>query len=306
MSLFEGIERDIFINALIYRYHPPTHPDQAMSTEADPQYLLNKTNREVERLQKQHAWIQRCLNNRIVFAPVDLNKQGLKVLDVGCADGILLRDLQKQVSPSAQLVGVDVMSSFLPPSPQGNIGYQVYDVCEPPSGELSGAFDFTHVRYVLPGSAKVGYQKAVSNLAATLAPGGWLQVQEMDLSYNRPDVGQAGNDVNRVFSGIFDKIGLGARFPSKLGKAFEEAGLINVTVQTVDLPMGKRLGDDKAAQVSWEPFTLTIPSVVETAKSLGADIPDSVYDNLAERFEKEVKEQGSLWKSFIIIGQKAA
>ncbi|KAJ4244315.1 hypothetical protein NW757_010674 [Fusarium falciforme] len=137
-----------------------------MSTETEPQYLLKESNREVERLQKQHAWFQRCLNNQIVFAPVDLNKEELKVLDVGCADGILLRDLQKQVTPSAQLVGVDIMNSFMPSSPQGNINYQVYDVCEPPSGKLEGAFDFTHVRYVLPGCAKVGYQQAVSNLAA--------------------------------------------------------------------------------------------------------------------------------------------
>lgn len=64
-----------------------THPTQAMSTEAEPQYLLKESNREVERLQKQHAWFQRCLNNQMVFAPVDLNKEELKVLDVGCADG---------------------------------------------------------------------------------------------------------------------------------------------------------------------------------------------------------------------------
>jgi hypothetical protein len=88
----------------------------------------------------------------------------------------------------------------------------------------------------------------------------------MDLDYNRPEVGQATNDANRVFSGIFDKIGLGARFPSKLDKVFEAAGLVNVSIRNVDLPMGKRLGDDKAAQDSWEPFAITVPSVVETAK----------------------------------------
>lgn len=43
--------------------------------------------REVERLQKQHAWVQRCLNGKIVFAPITLDKEGLKILDVGCADG---------------------------------------------------------------------------------------------------------------------------------------------------------------------------------------------------------------------------
>lgn len=73
--------------------------------------------------------------------------------------------MQKQVAPSAKLVGVDVMPSFLPPSAGDNITYQVYDVCEPPTGELKEAFDLTHVRYVLPGAARVGHQAAVSNLA---------------------------------------------------------------------------------------------------------------------------------------------
>jgi len=53
----------------------------------DPEYLLVNTGPELERLRKQHAWIQTCLKGQIVFAPVDLQKKGLKMLDVGCADG---------------------------------------------------------------------------------------------------------------------------------------------------------------------------------------------------------------------------
>jgi hypothetical protein len=156
----------------------------------DPEYLLGATKQEVERLQKQHAWIKTATNNKIVFAPVDLQKPDLKILDVGCADGndppplclmichdaktacangdmlgTLLRDLQKDVSPSAKLTGVDIMSQFLPPSPQGNISYSVGDVCQPPSPELAGVFDLTHVRFVLAGAAQAGLEKAIQNLA---------------------------------------------------------------------------------------------------------------------------------------------
>lgn len=86
------------------------------------------------------------------------------------SSGTLLRDLQKQVSPSAQLVGFDVMGPFLPPSPQGNIRYVQADICEPPTGDLAGSFDLTHVRYVLPGCARVGLDTAVANLAGKRAP----------------------------------------------------------------------------------------------------------------------------------------
>lgn len=58
----------------------------------DKSYLamVGNADAEVERLQIQHRWIQMCLNDKIAFAPVDLKKDGLKVLDMGCADGTLL------------------------------------------------------------------------------------------------------------------------------------------------------------------------------------------------------------------------
>jgi ubiquinone/menaquinone biosynthesis C-methylase UbiE len=135
-----------------------------MSADKDPEYLLGETKREVERLQKQHAWHKLCLGDKLVWAPVDLQKPGLKVLDVGCADGTLLRDLKQHVSASALLVGVDVMPGFLPPAGDGNISYAVGDVCEPPVPERAEAFDLTLVRYTLAGAAAYGIDKAVANL----------------------------------------------------------------------------------------------------------------------------------------------
>jgi hypothetical protein len=72
--------------------------------------------------------------------------------------------LRKQVSPSAQLVGIDVVEAFLPPSEEG-LRYEIYDLCERPWEKHIGAFDLTHLRFVIPGAAKVGYQKAVEHLA---------------------------------------------------------------------------------------------------------------------------------------------
>ncbi|KAM0475443.1 hypothetical protein ACHAP7_007342 [Fusarium lateritium] len=285
-----------------------------MTTKEKPQYPFTISS-EVERLQKQHAWVNHVLKNKIVFAPVPLDKEGLKILDVGCADGtaiiqkrksvwltrvlgILLRDIQKQVPSSAQLVGVDIEDSFFPASDDG-IRYEVYNLCESPTEGLTGLFDLTHMRYVMAAAGKVGYQKAVENLV-----GGWLQIHELDFSLNgRSDAGPAWKDVNKVFGGMFDAMGMGSDFVSKLPEAFETAGLVNVSSETVHLPTGKLLNDDELAEESRQAFVMTIPNIIQGAKT---DIPESTYENLPERFEKEVKEQGAVFRTKIIIGQKPA
>ncbi|KAI6765713.1 hypothetical protein HG530_006783 [Fusarium avenaceum] len=261
---------------------------------------------EVDRLQKQHTWVNHVLKNKIIFAPVPLNKEGLKILDVGCADGLLLRDIQKQVSSSAQLVGVDIEDSFFPASDDG-IRYEVYDLCESPNEGLTEAFDLTHVRYVMAAAGRIGCQKAVENLVVTLAPGGWLQVHELDFSLDgRSDAGPAWKDVNTVLEGMFNAIGMGSDFVSKLPEAFEATGLVNVSSETIHLPTGKLLNDDELAEKSRQAFVLTIPGIIQGAKMFKADIPESTYENLPERFEKEVKEQGAVFRAKIIIGQKPA
>ncbi|KAM0266803.1 hypothetical protein ACHAPA_006580 [Fusarium lateritium] len=276
-----------------------------MTMKEKPQYPFTISS-EVERLQKQHAWVNHVLKSKIVFAPVPLDKEGLNILDVGCADGILLRDIQKQVPSSAQLVGVDIEDSFFPASDDG-IRYEVYNLCESPTEGLTGSFDLTHMRYVMAAAGKVGYQKAVENLVATLAPGGWLQIHELDFSLDgRSDAGPAWKDVNKVFGGMFDAMGMGSDFVSKLPEAFETAGLVNVSSETVHLPTGKLLNDDELAEESRQAFVMTIPNIIQGAKMFKADIPESTYENLPERFEKEVKEQGAVFRTKIIIGQKPA
>lgn len=276
------------------------------TTEEDPAYLFGQTERELERLQKQHAWMRTCLDGKIVFAPVDLQNPQLRVLDVGCADGILLGDLAKQVSPTAKLVGVDVMSQFLPASPpEKNVTFAVWDVTESPAPERTAAFDLTHVRYVLAGAGAQGIDKAIQNLVDTLAPGGWLQVQEMELGPDRPKQCASWNDMTHLMGAIFDKVGVGADYASGLGARFEEAGLTNVTVDKIQLPAGIKMGSKEAAENSLIPFKLTIPTLKQAVQGLGIELPSSVTDQLEERWEKDMMAEGAVFTSYVVYGQKA-
>jgi SAM-dependent methyltransferase len=297
----------------------------------DPEYLLAHTGSELERLHKQHAWIQTCLKGQIVFAPVDLKKEGMKVLDVGCADGqsifspyppqtclmcwinadiacsgsgYVLRDLQKQLAPTAQLVGADVMPSFLPKQdPSGSIRYVIQDICEPFASDLQAAFDLTLVRFVLAGSARVGIEAAVNHLVSSLKPGGWLQVLEMDVE-DMSDCGPAVKDLFFILRSLFTKISMGPNWAPGLEAVFKDAGLENVSVQRIGFPAGKKMGNETDSRNSMEPFKITIPSLISACGNMSADLPASVTDHLPERFEKEMTEQGGTIMNYVVTGQK--
>ncbi|KAF6829126.1 methyltransferase domain-containing protein [Colletotrichum plurivorum] len=266
--------------------------------------MIGDAEAELERLRIQHRWLQMCLGDRIAFAPVDFKKDGLKVLDMGCADGTLLRDLQKQVPPSAEMVGADVSTVFLPSSSQGNIRYVTQDICDPPADELKGKFDFTHVRNVLHSSGRSGVEKAVENLVNTLAPGGWVQAMEMDMNSEQCEQPQAMQDAIRVISTMMEKAGMDPAYQKKLPEAFKKAGLQNVTLERVNCGIGKAHSNQADLETSIAPFRRTIPLVTKTASAMCPELPPSVYENLEERYVKDMTEKGGFFPAIIVYGQK--
>ncbi|KAK1486002.1 methyltransferase [Colletotrichum tamarilloi] len=273
---------------------------------ADNQYLamVGDVQAELTRLQVQHRWIQMCLKDKIVFAPVDTTNGGLRILDMGCADGTLLRDLQKQVPPSAHMVGADVSTIFLPTSAQGNIRYVTHDVCDPPAGDLKGQFDLTHVRNVLHSAHRSGIEQAIANLADTLASGGWLQIMELDISPDQPNQPQSLKDLIHIIGTMFEKQGMDRKYASKIPEAMKMTGLQNFKVERVECGIGKVHGDEAAVKSSIEPFMHTIPLVARNAQMLVPDMDPVIYTNLEERYTKEMTEQGGIFPANVFMAQK--
>ena len=137
---------------------------------------------------------------------------------------------------------------------------------------------------------------------------------------DKPSVGPALKDVCKLFSGVFKAMGMTYSLVGELPGAFKTAGLENVYTEIVELPMGKLLGGEEATEMSLQPFLLTIPSLIQGAKGkfitttrsagsltrigLKADVPESVLQNLPERFGKEIREQGGIFYTKVITGQK--
>ncbi|KAJ3941016.1 uncharacterized protein N0V96_008892 [Colletotrichum fioriniae] len=269
--------------------------------QADNQYLamVGDVQAELTRLQVQHRWIQMCLKDKIVFAPVDTTKNGLKILDMGCADGTLLRDLQKQVPSSAHMVGADVSTIFLPTSAQGNIHYVTHDVCDPPAGDLKGQFDLTHVRNVLHSAHRSGVEQAVANLA-----GKYPYIMELDISPGQPNQPQSLKDLIHIIGTMFEKQGMDRKYASKIPEAMKMAHLQNVKVERVECGIGKVHGEEAAVKSSIEPFMHTIPLVARNAQMLVPDMDPVIYSNLDERYTKEMTEQGGIFPANVFMAQK--
>lgn len=88
----------------------------------------------------------------------------------------------------------------------------------------------------------------------------------MELGHNRPKQCASWNDLTHMMGAIFDKVGVGASYASGLGARFEKAGLINVTVDEIQLPAGIKMGSKEAAENSLIPFKLTIPTLKQAVQ----------------------------------------
>jgi len=104
--------------------------------------------------------------------------------------------------------------------------------------------------------------------AATVVPGGWLQVHELDVTLDETAQDSAFTDLLRILGAIWDKVGPGAGIVNTLEDAFVRAGLENVKSQRLQLPLGKKFGNEQDSKASLEPFKLSIPNISNGAKGM--------------------------------------
>jgi SAM-dependent methyltransferase len=102
---------------------------------------------------------------------------GWRCLEVGAGGGSVARWLTAQVVPTGEVLATDLKPTHLSPLP--GLTVQQHDVVTDPLPE--NAFDLIHARLVLlhlPDRLAV-----LAKLVRALKPGGWLQLDEFDISY---------------------------------------------------------------------------------------------------------------------------
>ena len=97
--------------------------------------------------------------------------------EVGAGSGSVGRWLADQVWPSGSVLATDIDLSARPSQERPNLRVKEHDVVEDPNP--GGGFHCIHARLVL--GHLPGREDALARLATTLAPGGWLVIEDLDL-----------------------------------------------------------------------------------------------------------------------------
>jgi SAM-dependent methyltransferase len=199
---------------------------QASTAEATP-YALGHTAQEYERLRRQ-AQLWEGATERLLDR-VDL-AVGARCLDAGCGPGETMRQLAQRVGPRGRVVGIDAdetLGGLALDRLQGDGHHQctfvAHDLAE--DGPIpQGPFDLVYARLLLFHLPR--RVEALARLWEAVAPGGYLVIQDYDMSAvgaapPLPSVDRVGEVILRSFETANCEIRVGSLLP----RLFIEAGV---------------------------------------------------------------------------------
>ncbi|HZC05397.1 MAG TPA: methyltransferase domain-containing protein [Ktedonobacterales bacterium] len=199
-------------------------------------YVLPNDMGEVNRLDFQHYMMRYALRGNFA-APIGSHPQS--ILDVGCGTGRWAFEMA-QLFPQASVVGVDVTA---PLSEQDatpadvrpdNYAFVTGNVLERLPVD-DGRFDYVHQRYMIGAIPLDVWPHAIGELARVTRPGGWVEVVEAGTSEGG---GPALKQVDEWVAAVLARRNLDIHLATRIGPWLQAAGLVDVTVRHVDLPLG--------------------------------------------------------------------
>lgn len=265
----------------------------SVTNSSDPIYVLGRSQRETERLQRQgqlfEPYTRRLMENAGITT-------GMKVLDVGCGAGDVTLLATRLVGPGGSVVGVDNNPAILETARQracaaglSNVSFVAGDIRDV---ELDDDFDAAVGRLVL---IYVADQAAtLRTIARHLHPGGILAFQDVDFSFTENLTSdEITPPLYRQFCRwaveVFSRAGFSMHMGISLSEAFLQAGLPlpqmhldGIVVHGPDWP-----GYDYLAECLRGVLPLLIQFGIATAAEV--DI-----DTFAERLRAETLTRGRL------------
>ncbi|KAI8606984.1 S-adenosyl-L-methionine-dependent methyltransferase, partial [Chytriomyces sp. MP71] len=170
-----------------------------------------------------------------------LNQPGVKILDVGCSNGVWL-DAVFARYPKAEYYGVDITEAINDGESLSRANFTFANVLEglPYADET---FDYVHQRQLFTGIPRKKWVSVIDELVRVTKPGGWIELMECDIPAYR--AGPIDKMLTNAIASVIEKNGLDSRcgtnllkYVAEFNKISRDSGiqLINVTGKVVSCP----------------------------------------------------------------------
>src|SRR2546422_7604676 len=196
---------------------------------AEHQYVLSQAADAPER--ERLALLERNLDplsqRRLAARGI---QPGWRCLEVGAGHGSIVRWLAERVGPQGRIVATDLNARFLTALQLPNVEVRQHDIRTDPVEP--GMYDLVHCRSVLMHIPDP--QLVVGRMVAALRVGGWLVIEETDVSSIRAVDGThpRAESFNRQGREILDRVALKKLFDPYFGcrvrSLLENAGLSEI------------------------------------------------------------------------------
>lgn len=260
-------------------------------------YVLPKDMDEVNRLDFQHYMMRYGLRGNYA-APIGAPDS---ILDVGSGTGRWAIEMAERF-PHARVVGVDVAPS--PASagadweqPSANYSFTQGNVLEGLSF-ADATFAFTHQRYMIGAIPGDQWPRVVGELARVTRPGGWIEVVEADTSEGG---GPALQQVDAWVAAVLARRHLDIHLAARLESFLQQAGLRQVTVNRVRLPLGAYGG--RVGSLVETDYFAAVQAMRTPVVTLGFSAEDH-YDATVRAAREEVKRGKCVFPIYVVFGQR--
>ncbi|KAH6866128.1 hypothetical protein B0T10DRAFT_534374 [Thelonectria olida] len=274
-------------------------------------YMLPHHAQEIERLRRQHHFMNLTTGGQLVVVPSIHSQASLRVLDSGAADGFWLNDLTRQPpSHDSELYSVDIGSALFPPSPSGSSGainLSSHDIRAPfpPSWNWASTFDIVHQRLLIWGIKASEWPQVISNLVAILKPGGYIQLVEAEWIDPRDPADAVKRPQLRKHAALQEwstaSFGMDIHIAYKLGSLLKEAGLEDVS--KIQFDHGYEDKKNNSAEL-WVECFQNSDEKIPRAGIPGVAANPKEFHQFLDALEIEIKTYGYRPKLNFIYGKK--
>lgn len=265
---------------------------------ADAPYMLPKDDVEINRLDFQHYMLRYALRGN--YAPPLGDPRD--ILDTGCGTGRWALEMARNF-PNARIVALDIVA---PPTESGapvpdrppNYTFIEGDVLKglPFAGD---SFDFTHQRALLGAIPEQAWPGVARELARVTRPGGWVQLIEPAPA---PQGGPGMNALAAWIQQASMRRGINTAAGALVSEYLAQAGLREISVREVTIPMGARAGH--LGVMAETNYVTLFSSARNFIVAMGVTSAEE-YDAAIERARREIDQGDYVSPYYLAYGRKA-